>query len=90
MKYMTEHGKSYGTRDEFEFRLLKFIETDAKIAELNSNESQTAVFGHNKFSDWTDDELKRVRGGKTPENHEQSITFAEVEQNSMTAINWVN
>jgi len=89
MKYMTEHGKSYGTREEFEFRLARFIETDAKVAALNADENQTAVFGHNKFSDWTVDELKKIRGGKTPENHEQTISLNEVEENSWYPINWV-
>ena len=86
MKYITKHGKSYGTRDEYEFRLARFMETDAKIAELNADENQTAVFGHNKFSTWTEKELQRLHGGKTPEKHEQTITLPE--PNSWTPINW--
>merc|ERR1711935_137067 len=37
MKYVTEWGKSYGTKAEFKFRLDQFKQTMAKMAEHESN-----------------------------------------------------
>jgi len=89
LQYITEHAKSYGTREEFEFRLARFAEADAEIEALNADVTQTATFAHNHLSDWTETELQRIRGAPRPENHEQTITFAEPEENSWTSINWV-
>ena len=36
MQYVTEWGKSYGTKAEFEFRLEQFKQTHAKMAEHNA------------------------------------------------------
>ena len=37
MRYVTEFGKSYGTKAEFKFRLDQFKKTMAKMAEHQSN-----------------------------------------------------
>jgi len=61
MKYIAKWNKSYGTREEFKARLARFIETDIFISEVNAPDSEhTHTAGHNKFSDWTRAEYKRM------------------------------
>eukprot|EP00352_Strombidinopsis_acuminata_P003269 CAMPEP_0176378640 /NCGR_PEP_ID=MMETSP0126-20121128/29774_1 /TAXON_ID=141414 ORGANISM="Strombidinopsis acuminatum, Strain SPMC142" /NCGR_SAMPLE_ID=MMETSP0126 /ASSEMBLY_ACC=CAM_ASM_000229 /LENGTH=151 /DNA_ID=CAMNT_0017741047 /DNA_START=14 /DNA_END=469 /DNA_ORIENTATION=- len=60
MKYVTEFNKSYATREEFDFRMARFLELDNIINEHNSTKNQTWTLGHNKFSDWTEQEYKRL------------------------------
>jgi len=63
MKYCSEHGKSYKTMEEFEMRLAMFNKMDAFITEkMSANGSGGYTLGHNKFSDYTEEELKMTRG----------------------------
>ena len=62
MQYVTEFGKSYGTKAEFEFRLEQFKGTLAKFAEHNADNSHGSTVGLNHFADWTDAEIKRLMG----------------------------
>ena len=55
-KYLSDHNKSYGTKEEYEFRKALFAEKELKINEWNS-QGNTHVIGHNKFSDWTKEEF---------------------------------
>merc|ERR1719182_625648 len=75
MKYVTEWGKSYGTKAEFEFRMEAFKKTLNKIALHNSDNSHKSTVGHNQFSDWTEAEYKRLLGykGKQTNNEEAEI-----------------
>jgi hypothetical protein len=60
--YLVAHGKSYGTRKEYEFRLGQFRESLGKIHEHNSRNDVTFRLGLNKFSDMTQDEYRRLLG----------------------------
>lgn len=62
MSYLVKHGKSYGTREEYEFRLGQFKESLGKIHEHNSRNDVTYRLGLNKFSDMTHDEYRRMLG----------------------------
>merc|ERR1712222_70916 len=75
MKYVTEWGKSYGTKAEFEFRMEAFKKTLNKIALHNSDNSHKSTVGHNQFSDWTEAEYKRLLGykGRQTNNEEAEI-----------------
>ena len=64
MKYVTEFGKSYGTRAEFEFRMEQFKNSLAKMALHNSDNSHGSTVGLNQFADWTDAEYKKLLGYK--------------------------
>jgi C1A family cysteine protease len=64
MQYVTEWGKSYGTKAEFKFRMAEFKKKMAFIAEHNSNDAKTHTVGLNQFSDWTQEEYKRLLGYK--------------------------
>lgn len=63
MAYVSLFGKSYGTYDEFNFRLARFIEAHEEIIEHNESASSFTM-GHNKFSDWTEKEMAQVMGYK--------------------------
>ena len=62
MQHITEHGLSYGTVEEYEFRFQRFLETQAFIEEHNAIEENTYTVAHNKMSTWTAAERKRLRG----------------------------
>lgn len=66
MQWIAQWGKSYGTHEEYIFRLARYAEVDAFINEVNSPESEhTHTAGHNKFSDFTRAEYKKMMA--TPE-----------------------
>ena len=62
MKWISEHGKRYGTRAEFEFRLNQFKETLAKVEEHNSRNDVGHKVGLNEFADLTAAEWKMKLG----------------------------
>ena len=59
---MGAHGKSYQTREEYEYRLELFMEKDAKINAWNSRSDVTHHLAHNIFSDMNDYESKQMTG----------------------------
>lgn len=59
MQYIVKYGKSYGTIEEFNFRLENFLKVHAVIEAHNSMPS-TYRMGHNKFSDWSEMEWNRI------------------------------
>jgi len=70
MRYVTEFGKSYGTKAEFKFRLEQFKKTMAKMAEHESNAEHGSTVTLNEFSDWTESEYKKLLGYKQKETNE--------------------
>jgi len=87
MKYVSEYGKSYGTKAEFEFRLDQFKNTMAKMAAHNMENSHQSTVGLNQFSDWTDAEYKRLLGykGKTVAGEAEVLDTS----NLADGVNWV-
>ena len=63
MAFVSEHGKSYGTIEEFEFRKNEFMKKDAIIEEWNNGDNSHTL-AHNFMSDWTHEEYKRLLGYK--------------------------
>ena len=70
MRFVTDYGKSYGTKAEFDFRYEQFQKTLKKIEEHNANPAHKSTVGVNEFSDWTEAEYKRLLGYKPKENWE--------------------
>jgi len=64
IRYVSQYGKSYGTRSEFEFRNAQFKEKLAKIADHNSMNEETHTVGLNYMADWTHEEYKKLLGYK--------------------------
>ena len=84
MEYLTFHGKSYITLDEFEYRKALYIQTDAVVTEHNSTESSYKL-GHNKFSDWTDHERKSILGGLPNLNRKEPTIL---EETNAATVDW--
>jgi len=63
-EHIANFGLTYGTTEEYNFRLDLFIEKDQIISELNANPEHTFTVGHNQFSTWTDAEYKKLLGAK--------------------------
>merc|ERR1719313_2705556 len=87
MKYITQFGKSYGTKAEFEFRLEQFKKTLVKMAEHNSNNAHKSTVGHNQFSDWTEAEYRRLLSYKHVERTSEPELLDTV--NIPDSVNWV-
>lgn len=85
MEYVTLHGKSYLTTEEFELRKAMYIQTDAVIQEHNSTNS-TFTLGHNKFSDYTDHERARLLGGMPDENRVKNTVW--LEETNAQSVDW--
>lgn len=62
MRFVTEHGKRYGTTEEFEARKAHFIRADQEFELINSNPESKMIAGHNKFSDYSPEEYNRMMG----------------------------
>jgi len=63
MRYVSKHNKHYETVEEFEMRKALFIEIETFIRMANAR-STTYRAGHNKFSDWTQEEKDKLLGLK--------------------------
>jgi len=64
MQYVTEWGKSYGTKAEFQFRLEQFKNSLKKIAEHEATDGHKSTVALNHMSDWTHAEYKKLLGYK--------------------------
>jgi hypothetical protein len=59
LNFITTHNKSYESVEDYEFRLAEFLKKDQII--LANNDSGTSFkLSHNKMSDWTESEYKRI------------------------------
>lgn len=88
MKYVTEWGKSYGTKAEFDFRFEQFKKTLAKMEYHNAENAHKSTVAHNIFSDWTEAEYKKLLGykGKQTNNEEAEVLDTS---NLEDEVNWV-
>ena len=89
MKYVSEHGKSYTTVEEFNMRQALFAERHEFIQAFNADTNNTSRVGHNHLSDWTAEELKNLRGLDTTHvNDEEPTHFATQEVSAVATYNW--
>ena len=81
---MSEYGISYGTQEEFEFRMNLFAKKDALLKEINAREDNFTV-GHNFMSTWTDAEYKKLLGyaGQSGEPEPNYVTLPEAKADSI-------
>lgn len=92
VKHMDEFSLSYGTKQEFEFRMAIYQEKDVLINDHNSMNGSFQL-GHNQFSTWTQEEYKSIlgfrgeQGVKTPMIFETKDTPAEIDWRKKGAVN---
>ena len=90
MRYVSEYGKHYATKAEFEFRSSLFKEQLAHIEDHNAK-GETHSLGLNHMSDWTEEEYRRLLGYKeeiraVPKTREPVLLDTS---NLADDINWV-
>lgn len=87
---MAKYGKSYGTKEEFEFRASLFKNTLASLAEISSqNEDHTFTVGVNKFADWTTSEYKKLLSYKPSERMlREAAPFKRLSSGVPDSIDW--
>ena len=88
MEHIAEQGKSYGTREEFEFRFALFKEADKKIEEANSDPTHTFTVEHNMFSTLTLDEKEGYTGYKEDLTIDPLPIQVFDEENTAGSIDW--
>ena len=91
VNYVAKYGKSYGTKEEYEFRLNIFAKKTEEIARINASQTDS-VHGYNKLTDWTDAEYKRLLGGRldTTEVSAEQAPVTNAIPDWTTGWNWVN
>lgn len=63
--YINEYRKSYGTKEEYEFRKEQYFKNLQMFSEINSQNDVTYRVGVNKFADWSDADYKRLLGKRS-------------------------
>lgn len=89
MRFVTEYGKTYGTKAEFEFRSALFKEQLAHIEEQNASGNNTHVLGVNHMSDWTEEEYRKLLGYKPEMKVRKEPKWLDVSEPMAETINWV-
>jgi len=91
MNYISHHGRSFGTQEEFKFRFEQWMATDKFVKEVNAaNSGYTHKAAHNKFSDRTREEYTKLLSSKNVRGEEENANEAVVEDvvNNTTAVDW--
>ena len=89
INYVATHAKSYGTKEEYAFRLEQFARVENFIAESNATEANFRL-GHNKFSDYTPEEYKKMLGYKAIETDMSAAPeLVNAVPSFATGVNWV-
>src|SRR5688572_9730227 len=77
MSFISKYGRSFGTKEEYHFRLNVFLENLKKI-DAHNELGSTSTVAVNHFADWTDDEYNKLLGYKPAEDEEKNyITLDE-------------
>lgn len=88
MTYVSEYGKSYGTKEEFQFRLAEFAKTLIAIEEHNKKEDETHKLGISFLSDWTAEERQRLLGYREPKGGKARKEVDLPEDANADSIDW--
>jgi len=92
IQHIAEFGHSFGTTEEYNFRLQEFAMKEAEMAEINATNGGSFTVGHNLFSTWTHEEYKAILGYKGPKGDEETNEDqVEVELEDLelpTSIDW--
>ena len=88
VQHIADHGLSYGTVEEYNFRLGLFNAIDAEINEINADPENTFVVGHNFLSTMTKDEKKRLLGYRGPQNVSEENIVVLSEEGLADSVDW--
>merc|ERR1719424_262645 len=82
--HVDQEGLSYGTKEEYEFRMAIFMDTYAVVEAHNANPNKTHTLATNFMSTWTADERKRLNGYRAPS--EEQMHMMKVQQKEFVDI----
>jgi cathepsin L len=83
-EYLAKHNKSYGTQEEYKFRLRVFTKSLWYITKANEKNEDGAVVGLNSLADMTKEEYSKLRGyGIEKKNKFASKPFGHKGENPM-------
>ena len=91
LSYIAEHGKSYGTEEEFKFRLATFARNQKYIEQYNAKVTDDAsTVGLNHMADWTHSEYKKLLGYRTRIGRKAGIPMMGVHEagDQPASIDW--
>ena len=86
MEHVANYSISYGTKEEYDFRMSLFAKRDAEYNEINADPSNTFVVGHNMFSTMTDYEAKQWTGRKPTTN--STLEVEEINAINSATVDW--
>ena len=86
MEHVANYGISYGTNEEYNFRMSLFAKRDAAYNEINADPENTFTVGHNMFSTLTDDEAKRYTGKKP--STKSALEVEDVNEITSAQVDW--
>jgi len=89
MSYIAKHGKSYATREEYEFRLAQFAKKFAYVQAHNALNDDDHTVEVNHMADWTDSEYKRILGYRRSNKTRQASIKVEAVKDLPASVNWV-
>lgn len=87
--YLAKYGKSYGTKEEFQFRFEQFQKNMAKVRMGNSENDNTFTLAANKFADYTPAEYRRLLGYKPATAAAGDVLYLDA-SNLADSVNWVD
>jgi len=86
IEHISTFGISYGTSEEYKFRLAIFAKKEAENVAINANPENTFTVGHNMFSTWTDAEYKKVLGAKVMKSQDNVVYLNTT--NADASVDW--
>jgi len=87
MSYITEYGKMYGTKAEYNYRLEIFKQTVADI-EAHNAKGESHTLGINHMSDWSEEEYRMLLGYKHDMKKTSDVAILDT-SDLADDINWV-
>merc|ERR1719272_1274456 len=88
MNWIADFNKSYGTREEYTFRLEQFARNHSNLVNLHEEHSQTQ-FGHNQFSDFTVSEFNSMMGYRSDMVDYAAKNYVVNPRSNASEVNWV-
>jgi len=85
-QHISQYGISYGTQEEFNFRMSLYAEKDAEIKAINAREPNFTV-GHNFMSTWTSAEFQKIQG-KIPQTDTVNENYLSLEPSNSDSKDW--
>ena len=89
MQYIAKHGKSYATREEYEFRLAQFAKKFAFVQEHNSMNTDDHTVEVNHMADWTETEYKTILGYRANNKTRKATKMVEAVKDLPASVDWV-